>query len=245
MEALILRFDAPLMSFGGVMVDQHNVTDRFPGHSLIAGLLANALGWTHGDADRIQQLQDRVLVASRWDIPGEPLLDYHTVDLGQPKMREKGWTTRGEPEHRNGGDEARLGTHIRYRHYWSNGVLTSAVSLSDTGSTTLGEVENALRRPARPLFIGRKTCLPSTPILVGRRTGTDVLAILKAEPRAARGGKPADLGMPACWPAGLADSDSESVRTVYDQRDWHNHWHSGSRPVAEGIIPEVKPSAHD
>ena len=43
MRALVLRFDAPLMSFGGVMVDQHGVIDRFPGTAMLTGLLANAL----------------------------------------------------------------------------------------------------------------------------------------------------------------------------------------------------------
>ena len=41
MDALFLRFDSPLMSFGGTIVDHHNVTERFPGFSLFAGLLAN------------------------------------------------------------------------------------------------------------------------------------------------------------------------------------------------------------
>ena len=98
MDALILRLDAPLMSFGGVIVDHHNVTERFPGLSLFAGLLANALGWTHGDNEKTGALQERLIVASRWDIEPEAIVDYHTVDLGQPKMAEPGWTTRGTPE---------------------------------------------------------------------------------------------------------------------------------------------------
>jgi CRISPR-associated Cas5-like protein len=37
MDILLLRFDAPLMSFGGVMVDQHGPTDRFPGLAMLTG----------------------------------------------------------------------------------------------------------------------------------------------------------------------------------------------------------------
>ena len=240
MDALILRFDAPLMSFGGVMVDQHNVTDRFPGLSLFAGLLANALGWRHGDGERIGRLQARLLVASRWDILGEAIVDYHTVDLGQPKMREKGWTTRGEAEHRDGGPDARFGTHQRYRHYWANGRLTSALALAPADATpTLAELEAALRRPARPLFLGRKTCLPSMPILYGRQTGADVLAILKSVPRAACPHRSPPPAMAARWPAELGQAGVEQLRPIYDQRDWQNQWHAGSRQVAEGLIAEV------
>jgi len=54
MKALILRLDAPLMSFGGVMIDQHGFIERFPGTSLLTGLVANALGWGHGDYERLE-----------------------------------------------------------------------------------------------------------------------------------------------------------------------------------------------
>lgn len=240
MDALILRFDAPLMSFGGVMVDQHNVTDRFPGLSLFAGLLANALGWKHRDGERIDRLQERLVVASRWDVPGETLVDYHTVDLGQPKMREKGWTTRGEPEHRDGGPDAKFGTHQRYRHYWANGILTSTLSLVNADEApTLDDLETALRRPARPLFLGRKTCLPSAPILAGRASGGDVLAILKTVPRAVCAQRPGPENMPARWPAEIGQAREEQIRPIYDQRDWNNQWHAGSRQVAEGPLVEA------
>lgn len=240
MDALILRLDSPLMSFGGVIVDHHNVTERFPGLSLFAGLLANALGWTHGENDRIGALQDRLIVASRWDIEPEAIDDYHTVDLGQPKMCEKGWTTRGEPEHRDGGSGAKFGTHIRHRHYWANGVLTAALALTDDAAPDLATFETALKQPARPLFIGRKTCLPNSPILAGRASGDDVLSILKAIPRiqcAVR--PPKNPRMPVRWPAEMGDPREEQLKAIYDQRDWKNQWHSGRRIVAEGLIEEA------
>jgi len=239
MDALILRLDAPLMSFGGVIVDHHNVIERFPGLSLFAGLLANALGWTHGEDERIGALQDRLIVASRWDIEPEAIVDYHTVDLGQPKMREKGWTTRGEAEHRDGGD-AKRGTHVRYRHYWANGVLTTALALTDDAAPDLATLESVLKQPARPLFLGRKTCLPNSPVLAGRASGDDVLAILKTIPRIQCLARPAkSQNMAACWPAEVGDNREDQIKAIYDQRDWKNQWHSGRRMVAEGLIEEM------
>jgi CRISPR system Cascade subunit CasD len=241
MDALILRLDAPLMSFGGVMVDHHNVTDRFPGLSLFAGLLANAQGWSHGDGEKIGALQDRLIVATRWDIEPEAIVDYHTVDLGQPKMVNAGWTTRGVPEHRDGG-EAKKGTHIRLRHYLANGVLTAILALTDDTAPDLATLENALIRPMRPLFLGRKTCLPSAPIFLGRATGDDVLAILKSIPRTqcvAR--KTRSQTMAARWPADVGTNREDQLKAIYDQRDWKNQWHAGRRIVAEGPIEEMAP----
>lgn len=241
MDAIILRFDAPLMSFGGVMVDHHNVTDRFPGLSLFAGLLANALGWSHGDGDRIGALQDRLIVASRWDIDPEPIVDFHTVDLGQPKMVHPGWTTRGVPEHRDGGD-AKKGTHIRLRHYWANGVLTAVLALTDDSVPDLATLEEALSHPMRPLFLGRKTCLPNSPVLLGRVSGEDVLVILKNIPRLrCEARKARGPTMAARWPAEVGAHREDQLKAIYDQRDWKNQWHAGRRMVAEGLIEEVAP----
>ena len=132
MDCLLLRLDAPLMSFGSVVVDQLNPTWRFPARSMLVGLLGNALGWDHRDADRLQALQDRLRFAARWDAEPEPLTDYQTVDLGQGFMLDTGWTTRGQREDRRGGSAA-TGTHQRWRDHWANGVaavLDAAAALS-------------------------------------------------------------------------------------------------------------------
>ncbi|RME48228.1 MAG: type I-E CRISPR-associated protein Cas5/CasD [Chloroflexi bacterium] len=242
MKALILRLDAPLMSFGGVMIDQHGFIERFPGTSLLTGLVANALGWHHGDFEQLQALQERLQYASRWDVPPERLVDYHTVDLGQPKMREPGWTTRGETEHRAGGPVAKYGTHIRYRHHWADGLMTVALALDGKGGPDLEAVHRALVQPARPLFLGRKACLPARPLLDPEpvRRGPNLLAILQAVPRWDRFGRLQTTPgrTEACWPVelGFPVGTRGEIRHVYDLRDWLNQLPAGSRERAEGIL---------
>jgi len=240
MKALILRLDAPLMSFGSVMVDQHGFTDRFPGTAMLTGLIANALGWDHSEFDRLQALQSRIEFAARWDSEPEHVIDYHTVDLGQPKMREPGWTTRGEAEHRAGSEAAKRGTHQRYRHYWADGLMTVALHLSGEGDPDLGAVEAALRHPARPLFLGRKTCLPARPLLDPHTPvaeGEDLLEILRRVPVWKRDGTPgAGQVTHACWPAELGVTGRGEIRRVFDLRDWRNEIPAGSRWRAEGLL---------
>lgn len=234
MEILMLRFDAPLMSFGGVMVDQHGPTDRFPGVSLLTGLFANAMGWRHTDFDALQALQARIRFAARWDREPEPLRDYHTVDLGQSKMRDPGWTTRGIPEHRAGKTATKFGTHQRYRHYWANGVMTLAVALEGESTPSLDTLKAALRQPARPLFIGRKTCLPAAPILLGRTRAEDLLQALENQPCDLRAN--VDTTLAALWPEDLEGGLHARVVAHYDQRDWANQIHAGRRLYHEGVI---------
>ena len=230
----MLRFDAPLMSFGGVMVDQHGPTDRFPGVSMLTGLFANALGWRHNDFDALQALQARLRFAARWDKEPESLLDYHTVDLGQPKMSGPGWTSRGIPEHRAGGAAARFGTHQRYRHYWANGVLTLAVDLAAAGTPSLDDMELALRHPARPLFLGRKTCLPAKSILLERTHAADLLQALENYPCDHRANSSDTYS--ATWPKELKGGLHARIVARYDQRDWVNQIHAGRRLYHEGVI---------
>ncbi len=240
MQCLMLRFDAPLMSFGGVLVDQHNRTERFPGRAMLTGLIANALGWHHGDARALNDLQARIEYAARWDVPPTPLRDYHTVDLGQPHLAEPGWTTRGTPEHRDGG-ESKKGTHQRYRHYWANGVLTLALALRD-GSPEIGTITTALQHPARPLFLGRKTCLPAGRLVLGLREATSTFPALRAEPRDVRASVEAQQ-FEACWPPGCEDPvlESRQRQTRTDDRDWRIQAHVGLRSVATGHISGVPP----
>ena len=240
MRALILRLDAPWMAFGAPIVDHHGFVDRFPGQAMLTGLLANALGWDHADAARLQDLQARIVFAARWDVPPREVVDYQTVDLGQPKMRNPGWTTRGKPEHREGGSAAKFGTHIRLRHYWEDGLMTVALALRGASRPTLDELHAALQRPARPLFLGRKCCLPARPLLDPKMPlveAEDVRAALARVPRWNRAGEEmaAQQGMEACWPADLGmHGGVEEV--VYDLRDWRAQIMTGERRRVRGLL---------
>lgn len=238
----MLRLDAPLMSFGGVVVDQINPVDRFPGRSLLAGLLANALGWDHRDSSLSDRLQSRLRHASRWDAEPERIVDYQTVDLGQEFMQDTGWTTLGRREDRRGG-VASSGTHQRYRHYWANGCATVALALFDVEERVdcspdeipnLAALEAALRRPARPLFIGRKTCLPAAPLVLGLRKAGGLRLALEAEPSADVSPRRPPARLSACWPADEGPGAQEIV--LDDLRDWRNNLHRGSQRYAVGFL---------
>ena len=55
---------------------------------------------------------------------------------------------------------------LRYRHYRADAAVTVALTLMPAEELPdLAALEAALRRPERPLFIGRKACPPSRPIL--------------------------------------------------------------------------------
>lgn len=244
MNAIVLRLDALLMSFGGVMVDHHGVIERFPATSMFTGMIGNALGWRHADGQKLDSLQDRLVVAARWDVSPEALVDYQTVDLGQPKMANPGWTTRGQPEGRGNTSKAKMGTHQRYRHHWVDGLMTVILSLDPGEGPTVEDAALALRRPFRPLFIGRKACLPSRPLLdpdTPLIEGATLLDALNQVPVWDRRGRPVFASEPleACWPA--AEPVPEGVvvgrvREVPDRRNWISQLPTGGTWRAEGLL---------
>lgn len=232
---LHLRLTAPLMAFGGVLIDQVGPTRDFPSASALTGLFANALGWRREDSTAHQALQDRLEFGALIAREGCLLTDSQNARVYE---EEPGWTTTGHPETRNKGTSYsndplpdQIGnqrgrkwlTHRRRRDYLADHDCRVVLRLALGDCPDLDTLAAALDRPARPLFIGRKTCLPSAPLFAGWVEGADARAALTA------------LALPgrALWPA----SGDEPLADLPDLRNWISGLHGGSRRVCEGILP--------
>ncbi|WP_103021437.1 type I-E CRISPR-associated protein Cas5/CasD [Salinibacter altiplanensis] len=246
MNILLLRFDAPLMSFGAPIVDNRGEIQPYPALSMMTGLLGNALGFDHAETEALERLQHRLLYAVRQDRAGEQIQDYQTVDLSKPYMDDaRAWTTRGELETRKGGS-ASSGTHIRQRDYWADAAYTVALTLNPAGQTpTLDDIAGAVRKPERPLFIGRKPCLPASFLFLKQTEAPRLVDALSNLDKAPLAPEPDDRSsLRAWWPIHPdddkpAESDpiQENMRKpVTDQRDWENQIHAGQRWIAYGPL---------
>ena len=195
-----------------------------------------SLGWTHHDAGKLQALQDRLRYAVRTDRAGDALVDYQTVDMGTPWMLPAlaGWTTRGEVAERSGANSQ--STHQRYRHYRADSIHTVALTLVGETQPDVEVLEASLRRPSRPLFIGRKCCLPAAPICLGIVEAPSLIEALATCPRVDR----ADPNpIAAFWDDGdpvAGGLDLSHVLPVTDERDWATRLHVGRRLIRQGFI---------
>lgn len=243
-EALLLRLEAPLMSFGGVAVDETRRTLEHPGRAMLTGLLANALGWLRSDFDALQSLQERLDFAVRRDRQGSLLNDFHTVDLGQDFMKQ-GWTTRGATEGRNTSDASK-GTHIRHRHFLADAAYTVAIGVDPPDeSPTLDELERALWRPARPLFLGRKTCLPARPLVDDPTSGSNRVradSLVEALTDVPSWADRSETDSPSLWWFQTTiPKDHPAIRhdrqfPITDDRVWSIQKHTGRRFMEEGAL---------
>lgn len=231
MRHLLLDLDAPLMSFGGDMVDAYGVVRDFPAKSMIAGLLANALGWERYQADDHARLQDRLVMGSARVVEGQRIRDFQTAQLGG---NDRGWTTRGRVEGRSGGADTYKSPHIRYRDADADARVLVALRLAPADKAPdLDTVAAALDRPERPLFLGRKPFLPSRP-LHGGSVEADTIRDALAAGLALIGKEDAAR---AQWPLNEGLVEGEREEELTDERHWPAGVHAGLRRVAEGRIP--------
>jgi CRISPR system Cascade subunit CasD len=160
--SLVLRLAGPLQSWGGASQFNRRETLPEPTKSGLVGLLAAAQGRRR--TDPIEDLL-RLRLGVRTDRPGLLLRDYHTVSdyRGRPLLSASS-SGRGTQKPTSPAKH----THVTQRYYLQDAVFVVALS----GPVGLLEtLYAAVRRPAFPLALGRRACVPTQPLVLSSPTG--------------------------------------------------------------------------
>lgn len=152
MPTVLLRLAAPMQSWGVDSVFNTRSSGVAPSKSAVIGLVASAMGRRRGD--ELGDLSD-MRFGVRIDQPGKMMRDYQTV--ANPKKDEVMFTID--------------------RYYLADAVFLAGLE-GDEG--TVRDVEAALRNPEFPPFLGRRSCPPTQPLLLGVRDA-DLVEALKQE----------------------------------------------------------------
>lgn len=152
MSTLLLRLAGPLQSWGTESKFDIRKTDRYPSRSGVIGMLASAVGLRR-DADLSRFADMRFGV--RIDSGGELICDLHTVHK-----------------------DAKT-SYLTSRYYLSDAVFLAGFESGD--DAFLNELDRALRCPAHPLFLGRRSCPPVLPLALGVRDA-ELVDALSSEP---------------------------------------------------------------
>ena len=241
---LVLRLASPLIAFGGETIDNLGVIRDFPALSMVTGLIANALGWDRGQAQEHNHLQQRLRMGCVLAPGAQRVQDYQTALLYEG---DASWTTLGEKEGREkspsyspDGNGRKVLTVQRYRDYHADLCAWVAIALHPADDApTLEAIAAALDKPARPLFIGRKPCLPTDRLVAGWQTASDVRSALQAivTERAA----PATAtDWQAQWPDGEGTQPGDRLLDICDERNWISGVHGGWRPVRQAVLRRLE-----
>ncbi len=159
---LALRLEGPLQSWGFDSQYNRRNTGLMPTKSAIAGMCCAALGLPRG-SDKEQEflvsfgtVRMTAIAIPRngikKELPVRRLQDYHTV------------------QNTKTADGKNKDCHITHRQYLTDasfGVLLVG------SSSILKEIADALADPVWGVWLGRKTCIPSAPVLAGLKESRD------------------------------------------------------------------------
>lgn len=147
---LVLRLEGPMQAWGREAHWDQRGTHPMPTKSAIAGMIACAMGVERGD-ERVVDIANSFTMGVRADRPGAYMQDFHTV-TGNPLM-----TADGKPKARSSGN-----TIVSRREYLQD---ASFLVVLEAPVDTLKKYQAALMAPKWPVYLGRRSCVPSRPVL--------------------------------------------------------------------------------
>ncbi len=165
MATLLLRIAAPLQAWGSNSKFNIRSTEREPTKSGVVGMLAAALGIQRSDDPKKLEPLNALRFGVRVEREGKLLRDFHMA-------------------HETTGKKA---SHVTERFYLSDAVFVAALETDD--KEFLEQLEYALNHPVYPLFLGRRSCPPTLPVVLGIRD-EELLNVLKNEPPVSENCKP-------------------------------------------------------
>lgn len=151
-SVLGLRLRGPMQSWGFESQYSHRNTGLFPTKSALVGMCCAAMGIGRGSADEAEVLlkfsdTELLVVTSSHDKkPVRRLTDYHTV---QGTVTAEGKTKE---------------THLTHRQYLCDAGFLALFSGEKEFLLHVGE---ALIDPVWGVWLGRKACVPSSPVFAG------------------------------------------------------------------------------
>lgn len=147
---LLLQLRGPLQSWGSSSKWDYRNTDAYPTKSGIVGMIGCACGIERGQA-ALAEISSKMTLAIRADRPGSLLTDFHTIMPGNIEIKKADGGIRTE-------------TIVSRRQYLCDACFLAALT-SDVA--TLESWERAFCHPVWPVYLGRKSCVPTVPVCIG------------------------------------------------------------------------------
>jgi CRISPR system Cascade subunit CasD len=155
MSGVVLCLDGPLQAWGGPAgFTAERPTETLPSLSGIVGLIANALGRTRTDS--IDDLA-RAELAVRADRPGLRIRDFHTVGTEGRYVPSASGTRGTNPI-------------VTERWYLADATFVAVFTPDPSTGIRAEDLHERLQHPHRPLYLGRRSCPPATPVSLGHTT---------------------------------------------------------------------------
>ncbi|MFF0541991.1 type I-E CRISPR-associated protein Cas5/CasD [Nocardia thailandica] len=189
MSVLLLRLAAPLQSWGVASRFARRETQQYPSKSGILGLIAAAQGRRR--TDPIEEALYHLSFGVRVDQPGRLVRDFQ-VALSIDKKEQ---------------------FPLSQRYYLSDAAFLAAIS---GDRTLLQGIRDALLRPDFPLYLGRRSCPVTEPLVLGEPIDDSLEHALRTAPWQAAKWYQATQGKQLHLPIFRDVLDTDPSDRVYD-----------------------------
>lgn len=151
---LMLRLEGPMQSWGlrGKWVVRDS--DDMPTKSGIVGMIGCALGYRRNDPRLVDEIESQIRVAVREENPGIRSKDFHTI---RAFFRAADGSVRHDPR-----NKAQPYTEVSYRTYLQDASFLVAI---EGPEALIRKICQALSNPRWPVYLGRKSCPPTRPVV--------------------------------------------------------------------------------
>lgn len=166
MSILYLQLEGPLQSWGSHSKFWRRDTLPFPTRSGVTGLLFCAMGLSGPQRSRLSVLAqlpfEVVQYQQSQQAVSRALTDLQMV--GSAYDESDPWEMLLVPRKSDGKKPKNSGVKMTYRHYLQSAYFAAFIGIPDEWAT---EVESAMKCPKWDLYLGRKSCAPSSIIFHG------------------------------------------------------------------------------
>lgn len=171
-HTLFLRLSGPMQSWGTGSRLQLRRTDPYPSKSGVLGLVLCAMGVERDAAPASLDALVHLAMGVRLDRPGVTDWDYHTAGAGVGIRSAEGKVKRTASTNE-------FETLLSRRQY----LLDASFLVALQGeASVIRNAADALQKPAWPVFLGRKCCVPTEPVFAGCREYPSIKEALAGEP---------------------------------------------------------------
>lgn len=146
---ILLRLEGALQSWGEHSRFDYRDCASMPTKSGIVGMIGCAMGLRRG-SEQLRVLSENIRVAVRCDRPGKQNVDFHTVTADDAILNAQG--------------KKRCKTIVTYRTYLQDASFLAAI---ETNRELAQKIDHAFHDPCWPVYLGRKSCVPSRPVYIG------------------------------------------------------------------------------
>lgn len=148
---LILRLEGPMQSWG--LRGKWVVRDSgdLPSKSGIVGMIGCALGYRRNDPRLVDEIERQIRMAVREENPGIRVKDFHTI---------QGVFIRADGVRKGSKDDPY--TEVSYRTYLQDASFLVVIEGPDA---LIRKIHDALEDPRWPIYLGRKSCPPTRPVV--------------------------------------------------------------------------------